>query len=153
MSYVIRRVESSEAAAVYAVERACFHDPYPPTLIDYLMHKEHERFFVAVEAGEILGYAVGTSHGAEGHIVSVAVDPRHRREGIGTALLSSVMLQLSSEGVEEAHLEVRKGNTAAILFYEQMGFRKSCEISHYYPDGDDALVLKGPTRLLTFHNR
>jgi len=135
-------VEPSDAAGVYSLERECFHDPYPQKLLDDLMRTEHDRFFVAVEDGKIIGYAVGRASGKSGHIDSVAVVPRHRRRGIGMALLSTLTRKLIQEGVEQIHLEVRKGNTAAISFYERMGFRVSSEIRRYYGDGEDAWVLK-----------
>jgi len=135
-------VEPSDAAGVYSLERECFHDPYPQKLLDDLMRTEHDRFFVAVEDGKIIGYAVGRASGNNGHIDSVAVVPRHRRRGIGMALLSTLTRRLIQEGVEQIHLEVRKGNTAAVSFYERMGFRVSSEIRHYYGDGEDAWVLK-----------
>lgn len=135
-------MEPSDAAGVYSLERECFHDPYPQKLLDDLMRTEHDRFFVAVEDGKIIGYAVGRASGNNGHIDSVAVVPRHRRRGIGMALLSTLTRRLIQEGVEQIHLEVRKGNTAAVSFYERMGFRVSSEIRHYYGDGEDAWVLK-----------
>ena len=145
MSYLIRRVEAPDATGVYAIERECFHDPYPREFLDHLMNTEHDRFLVAVEAGKIVGYAVATASGKDGHVVSVAVDPRHRRRGIGTALLSAVTHKFVEEGVEQIHLEVRKGNTAGISFYERMGFRIFSEIRDYYADGEDAWVLRRPT--------
>lgn len=142
LSYLIRRVEASDATSTYAVERECFHDPYPSKFLEDLIKTERERFFVAVEAGKIVGYAVATVSGKNGHVVSVAVNPRHRRQGIGTALLSAVTHKLVEEGVEQIHLEVRKGNSTAISFYERMGFRTFSEIRHYYADGEDAFVLR-----------
>jgi len=145
LSYMIRPAEGSDAAGVYAVEKECFPDPYPAVLLDDLIEKEQSRFFVAVEHGKIIGYTVATSDGTDGHIVSVAVDPRHRRRGIGRALLWTVTKKLTEEGVAEIHLEVRKGNAAGISFYEGMGFRRISEIKHYYVDGEDAWVLRRPT--------
>jgi len=142
LSHLIRRVEALDSAGVYSVERECFHDPFPQKLLDDLMRTEHDRFFVAVEDGKIIGYAVGRASGKNGHVDSVAVAPRHRRRGIGKALLSAVTHRLIEEGVEQIHLEVRKGNTAAISFYERMGFHVSSEIRRYYADGEDAWVLK-----------
>jgi len=142
LSYLIRPVKASDATGVYAVERECFRDPYPSKFLDALIKMERDRFFVADEDGKIVGYAVTTASGKDGHIVSVAVKPRCRRRGIGTALLSAVTRKLVEEGVEDIHLEVRKGNRAAISFYERMGFRAFSEIRHYYTDGEDALVLK-----------
>ncbi len=135
-------MKASDATGVYAVERECFHDPYPSKFLDALIKTERDRFFVAVEDGKIVGYAVATATEKNGHVVSVAVNPRCRRRGIGTALLSAVTRKLVEKGVQMIHLEVRKRNRVAISFYEQMGFRTFSEITHYYADGESALVLK-----------
>ena len=139
MAYLIRPVAQSDMAGVYSVEKECFDDPYPVQFLDDLVEIQRNRFFVAVENGKVVGYSVGTP---DGHIVSVAVDPRHRRQGIGTRLLSAVIRQIMRNGTKEIYLEVRKGNTSAISFYERRGFRISSEIRHYYPDGEDAWVLR-----------
>ena len=141
MSYVTRRVEASDAPGVYAVEKACFNDPYPSALLSDLIDKDQDSFFVASYHGEIVGYAVASANAMEGHVVSVAVDPRHRRRRIGTALLSAVTTKLAEKGIRRIRLEVRKGNAGAITFYDQMGYRPFSEIRHYYPDGEDSLVL------------
>lgn len=141
MSYEIRRVETTDAAGIYAVERVCFNDPYPSTFLRDLIETQQDRFFVATNHDEIIGYAVGMVSGEQAHIVSVAVDPRHRRRQIGTALLSAVTEALLKEGARQIHLEVRKGNAGAISFYRGMGYQISSEIRHYYADGEDAWVL------------
>ncbi len=141
LPYAIGEVRGSDAAGVYEVERRCFPDPYPPALLEDLMRTQRNRFFVASNAGEVVGYAVATTTGRDGHIVSVAVDPDHRRQGIGTRLLSATIRRLIEDGVGQIHLEVRKSNGTAIAFYERMGFRIRSEIKRYYSDGEDAWVL------------
>lgn len=141
MSYTIRRVDASDALRIYAVERACFHDPYPPGVFSDLIKAHQDHFFVASDHGEIVGYAVASANATQGHVVSVAVDPCNRRRRIGTALLSALTAKLTEEGIRQMHLEVRKGNAGAIAFYERMGYRAFSEIRHYYADGEDALVL------------
>lgn len=141
LSYVIRRVEALDASGVYAVEKACFNDPYPPEVLSDLMTRQQDRFFVASYHEEIVGYAVASANAMEGHVISVAVDPRHRRRSVGTSLLSVVSTKLVEEGIKQIRLEVRKGNAGAIAFYDQMGYRTFSEIRHYYADGEDALVL------------
>jgi len=139
--YVVRRVETLDALGVYAVEKACFSDPYPSAVLTDLIDKHQDCFFVASYDGEIVGYAVASANATEGHVVSVAVDPRYRRRRIGTALLSAVTTRLAEEGIKQIRLEVRKGNPGAIAFYDHMGYRPFSEIRHYYADGEDALVL------------
>jgi ribosomal-protein-alanine acetyltransferase len=141
LSYTIRRAEESDALGIYAVERACFHDPYPSEVLSDLVKAHQDRFFVASDHGKIVGYAVASANARQGHVVSMAVDPHHRRGRIGTALLSAVTAKLAEEGIERIQLEVRRGNAAAIAFYGRMGYRAFSEIRHYYSDGEDALVL------------
>jgi len=129
---------------VYAIEKECFDDPYPIEFLEHLIKTESSRFLIATQAGRIVAYAVATASGREGHVVSVVVDPTHRRMGIGAGLLASVTCKLVEAGVDGIHLEVRKGNRSAILFYERMGFQRFSEIKRYYPDGEDALVLTRP---------
>jgi ribosomal-protein-alanine N-acetyltransferase len=141
LSYEIRPVEASDAFDVFAVEKASFNDPYSSEVLIDLMNRHQDHFFVASFHSKVVGYAVASANGMQGHIVSVAVDPIHRRRRIGTALLSALNEKLAEEGIEQIHLEVRKGNTGAIAFYQRMGYRPSSKIRHYYADGEDALVL------------
>jgi ribosomal-protein-alanine N-acetyltransferase len=135
-------VEASDASRVCAVEKACFNDPYPSEVLIDLINRCQDHFFVASFRGGVVGYAVASVNGTQGHVVSVAVDPRHRRRHIGTALISAVTKKLAEEGIGHIRLEVRKGNMGAIAFYERMGFREFSRIVHYYGDGEDALVLE-----------
>jgi len=141
LSYTIRLVEASDACGIYEAERACFHDPYPPEAFTDLIKAHQGHFFVASDHGDIVGYAVASANATQGHVVSIAVDPRHRRRRIGTALLSALTAKLTEEGIRQMRLEVRKGNAGAIAFYERMGYRAFSEIRQYYADGEDALVL------------
>ena len=142
MSCLVRLVEASDIPGIYAVERACFPDPYPSVFLDDLMKSYQAQFFVAVDNGEIIGYAVASIGDRYGHVISLAVSPRYRRRRVGTALMSALEAKLTQEGAEEIHLEVRKGNGGAISFYERWGYRPVSEIRRYYPDGEDALVFE-----------
>ena len=126
---------------ICAVERASFPDPYSLEVLSYLIKAHQGHFFVAADHGRIVGYISASEDAGQGHVLSIAVDPHHRRLRIATALLATVTAKLAEEGVELMRLEVRRGNTAAIAFYKQMGYRESGEVRHYYADGEDALVL------------
>ncbi len=142
LSCLVRLVEASDIPGIYAVERACFPDPYPSVFLDDLMKSYQAQFFVAVDNGEIIGYAVASIGDRYGHVISLAVSPRYRRRRVGTALMSALEAKLTQEGAEEIHLEVRKGNGGAISFYERWGYQPVSEIRRYYPDGEDALVFE-----------
>jgi ribosomal-protein-alanine N-acetyltransferase len=152
LSCLVRLVEASDIPGIYAVERACFPDPYPSIFLDDLMKTYQAQFFVAVDNSEIIGYAVASIGGKYGHIISLAVSPHHRRKRVGTALMSALEAKLTQEGAEEVHLEVRKGNGGAISFYERWGYRPVSEIRRYYPDGEDALVFERLIEAPAYHD-
>ena len=58
----------------------------------------------------------------KGHMVSVAVDDKYRRRGIGQALVEDAINSVKSRGCDEFYLEVRCSNTDAIRLYEGLGF-------------------------------
>ena len=144
LACMIRRVELEDASGVFALEQECFSDPYSESLIDHLLRTERDRFFVAVanDSGRIVGYTAATINGRSAHLLSIAVHPLHRGQGIGTNLFSIVMKELLLSNATQISLEVRETNLHAISFYSRMGFKEVSQIRHYYDDGEDALVMK-----------
>ena len=51
------------------------------------------------------------------------LDPHRKREGIGSCLLERITEDQINRGAKEQWVSVAKGNTAAIRFYEAVGFR------------------------------
>ncbi len=80
----------------------------------------------------------------EAELLLIAVDPGHRRRGLGRQLLQKAMLDARSRGVTQMHLEVRAGNGAASL-YSQSGFVQANRRKDYYRGSDgqifDALTF------------
>lgn len=81
--------------------------------------------------GVIAGFALGRAILDEAELLLLATSPRHRRRGIGAALLRSVMAEARGRGVVKMHLEVRAGN-GAIELYRTHGFAKVGERRDYY---------------------
>ena len=78
----------------------------------------------------------------EAHITMLAIDPAYQRQGLGQALLYALMASAHSCGLEQATLEVRISNHAALSLYQKFDFREAGRRRRYYPDdGEDALVL------------
>lgn len=95
-------------------------------------------YLVAEVGGEILGY-VGIKHTAdELHVMSIAVRPESRRQGIARRLLLA-----SLSGHPEAqtvYLEVRPSNASARALYGSLGFSTVGRRPRYYGD-EDALIM------------
>jgi ribosomal-protein-alanine N-acetyltransferase len=135
----IRPVRTEDLKAVYAIEDACFKDPFPPYFIDQLASANPDTFLVATDGDRIVGYAVVDSWTDHRHLVSIAVLSDSRRKGIGQALLDGLYGQLTDGPLR---LELRKSNQAALELYLKNGFYQTGLAYNYYTDGEDAIQME-----------
>ena len=77
-------------------------------------------------------------------ILTLAVHPSYRRQGIASSLLKEVQNFLITEGKHRIFLEVNVKNTSAQKLYSKSGFQQIGVRKNYYHDGQkrlDALCL------------
>jgi ribosomal-protein-alanine N-acetyltransferase len=77
----------------------------------------------------------------EAEILTVAVVPERRQQGLGAALMRAAAEEARSRGATKMFLEVSTRNPAARGLYQQLGFAQVGRRRGYYADGSDALVL------------
>ena len=107
-------------AALAALERACFSDPWSAAGLSEELENPRAVFRVAVDGDTVLGY-VGMHHLLdEGYITNVAVFPEARRRGVGRALLADLAAYGTANGLYRITLEVRVGNTPAITLSSEL---------------------------------
>lgn len=92
------------------------------------------------QRGQLLALACGWLVVDELHITAVAVDPSHRRQGLGRRVLELLLERAAAAGAAHATLEVAAGNGAALALYGRCGFSTAGVRRAYYRNGDDALV-------------
>lgn len=125
------------------IERASFgRQSYSRGLFRELYDQCRGLFFVARRGKHVAGYIVGSMDGAEAEIVSIAVDPKVRQEGVGRALMERLMDAASSAGAKWMSLMVRTDNHAALRFYRGFGFRRLRMVPGYYEDGADGWLMR-----------
>jgi len=94
------------------------------------------------ENGDITGFIVVRRIANDLEILNFAVRPTARRQGFGAALLGETLRWGSAFSAEQAFLEVRASNLAALRFYEQHKFQVTGRRPSYYTAPiEDALVL------------
>jgi GNAT superfamily N-acetyltransferase len=84
--------------------------------------------FVAEQDGRWVGMATGIAdpddaESAGPHLVSMFVDPKARRAGVGTALVEAVSGWAQDCEARRVALWVAAGNDAAVALYRHCGFR------------------------------
>jgi ribosomal-protein-alanine N-acetyltransferase len=77
-------------------------------------------------------------------VLTLAVSPEVRHQGIGMALLRAAIGWGRSCGAATAFLEVAEDNPAARELYARAGFVPAGRRPKYYASGADALVLRLP---------
>jgi ribosomal-protein-alanine N-acetyltransferase len=82
----------------------------------------------------------------EVEVLTLAVAPERRRQGVGRELVRAAMDAARHAGAEAAFLEVAADNPAAAALYASLGFRRAGLRRAYYdrgPEGRvDALVMR-----------
>jgi ribosomal-protein-alanine N-acetyltransferase len=138
----IRDLKREEMRTVLDIEYRSFKDPYPLSLLDRLHAMHPDGFLVAELQNKVVGYVIGVIRwGFTGHILTIAVDPPYRRQGVGTALAANIVDRIRTKGAKQVRLEVRRSNLAARQFYLKLGFAEREEIPNYYEDGETAVIM------------
>lgn len=87
------------------------------------------------------GFCLARVAADEAEILTLAVLPERRRQGIAARLLAAAMAAASGRGARRMLLEVAESNLAARRLYAAAGFRPVGRRARYYASGEDALVL------------
>ena len=131
---------------VIRIECASFDDPWNDTALAGELLVDALRLPLIAEVdGRTVAYMMAWKIADQLHILNIAVEPKLRRAGIATVLLQAGANEADRLGLKELTLEVRRGNTAAIRFYERHGFIEVGVRERYYADnGEDALIMNCP---------
>ncbi len=104
--------------------------------------KTSYELFVVEKNGEVAGFIILSVVGIEAEILQIAVDTKHRKNGLGTFLMQKIFAWCSENGVRKMYLEVRKSNASAAELYKKTGFEVVGNRKNYYDDPiEDALIM------------
>jgi [ribosomal protein S18]-alanine N-acetyltransferase len=141
----IRRLAYPDLPQVIGIERRAFPTPWSLAMFVLELSKTSGICLAAVSVADgarrLVGYLICSRYETVWHVMNVAVDPEHRREGVASALLGELYVRVDDRQARYT-LEVRRSNDAAIHLYEREGFRAAGMRRRYYQDnGEDALVM------------
>ncbi len=101
----------------------------PGGMIDRKLSVQPELLLIGEQEGRLVGAVMAGFDGTRGWIYHLAVDPDHRKLGIGTSLMEAAMEGLRALGCPKVNLQVRAPNAAAVAFYRTLGFKVEDHVS------------------------
>jgi ribosomal-protein-alanine N-acetyltransferase len=100
--------------------------------------------FVARAGGSFRACALLRIVADEGEILTLAVVPAARRQGLGRRLIAACVDEAGAVGARRLHLEVGAGNVAARALYARAGFIEAGRRPGYYRGAngrEDAIIM------------
>jgi ribosomal-protein-alanine N-acetyltransferase len=138
----VSKMTSEHVPAVLAIEAKCNPAPWSEASFRSELDNPQAHYIVALDGTRLVGYCGCWDVIDEVHVTNIGVDPEFRRKGAGRLLMVHMLALAVERGMRCSTLEVRAGNTAAIMLYESLGYEKCALRKGYYPnDRENAVVM------------
>jgi ribosomal-protein-alanine N-acetyltransferase len=132
-----------DAAAIAALSRRAIEQGlewrWTPQRVLASMTNADTNVVVARRATDLLGFAVMSYGDEEAHLLLLATQPRCRRQGVGSVLLTWLEATARVAGITALRLETRSANAGARAFYRHHGFAEAGRRAGYYQGVEDAV--------------
>ena len=140
----LRRLELRDLNSIEEIERSSYPTPWSRSMFASELAKPSSLCLGAFEpeTDKLIGYLIISRYVDAWHVMNVAVEPGHRRQGIASLLLTRLFELTAGRSRRGYTLEVRVSNAGAIKLYEEVGFRARGVRRGYYTDNrEDALIM------------
>jgi len=151
--YRLKPARSSDAALLAAMSAAHVERGLKPAWgaarIRWHVRDTESVVLTAWLAHAIAGFAIMRYGQDVAHLNLLAVDPAHRRRGVGRTLLGWLEESARTAGTFVIGLELRAGNELARTFYRTLGYRELGQIPGYYQGIESAIRMARDVRALS----
>ncbi|MHB1102457.1 MAG: ribosomal protein S18-alanine N-acetyltransferase [Devosia sp.] len=140
----IEPAEQSDANVLASLHAQGFYRGWPREDFAAYIAGADTPIYVACDARRrIAGFAMLRLAADEAELITIAVDPKWRKKGVGLALMRALFEDLRMTPARQLFLEVAADNPAALRLYARLGFAKVSERQGYYAraDGRPATAL------------
>jgi ribosomal-protein-alanine N-acetyltransferase len=139
----IRAAGTGDALAMAAIHAACFAKSWDAVEIGQFLGVPGSLALLASTspAQPPQGFLIVRGAGDEAEILTLAVEPGCRRQGLARALLGAATAALRAAGAKRLFLEVEDGNSAARGLYRSLGAVVLGRRPRYYEHGADADIF------------
>jgi ribosomal-protein-alanine N-acetyltransferase len=139
----IRPALARDLEAMATIHAACFARAWSANEIGQFVAAPGCLSLIASTALEqpMHGFLIVRCAGDEAEILTLAVDPSHRRRGLARALLAAAIASLRQAGAKRLFLEVEAENESARGLYQSLGAVAVGRRPRYYEHGADADIF------------
>jgi len=144
----IRPMRATDIGEVVVIERASYQFPWGEGIFRDCLRVGYVCRVLTLSR-QVVAYGVMSFGAGEAHILNLCVHEAYRCRGVGRRLLGALIERATAASMNEAFLEVRPSNTAAIRLYLALGFEQVGMRRGYYQAADgreDAAVLRRALR-------
>jgi ribosomal-protein-alanine N-acetyltransferase len=144
VSVTIRQYEPHDFTTIFKLDQSCFPAgiAYSKTMLKYYLAQPGAQCLIAADGAKIAGFLISEENPPLGHIVTLDVAETHRRQGVGSLLLSESETYMVFRGVRTVLLETATTNQGGIAFWERHGYRREAVLKNYYPGHLDAFEMR-----------
>ncbi|MFO1304071.1 MAG: GNAT family N-acetyltransferase [Burkholderiales bacterium] len=96
---------------------------------------------VTRDGPRVAGFAFMTFGPERGHLVLLAVQPSHHRQGLARRMIAWLSDSAVVAGVVSIHVELRASNHGALAFYRREGFTETLRVPGYYRGRESAIRM------------
>ncbi len=140
----IRALDTKDLNAWHALQQDGLPDPFTLDALQRELDNNLARHHGLFERGNLTAALLAWLVVDELQILQVVVSPSSQRRGLGQTLVTHAIRRAKAAGAVTATLEVRQSNRAAIALYHRCGFEVDGKRPRYYPDGEDAVLMRNP---------
>ncbi|ENN94208.1 ribosomal protein S18-alanine N-acetyltransferase [Bartonella bovis] len=146
--FEITSLQTDDSALLHQIHQNCFIPAWEEQTFDTFL-KDNSIFGYKVclinQPDQILGFCLCRLILDEAEIITIAVQPHYRKQGIGCLLIDSILCYLQHARATKLFLEVEETNLSALALYQYFEFKKIAKRLAYYqlPNGrKNAIIMQ-----------
>ena len=137
----IEKMRLFDIPRVAELDKNSLFESWSEKIYEESLKNKNYNILVAKLGSKIVGFISMYCAVDEGYICNIAVEKSHRKQGIGTSLISEIITYSQNKNLKFLTLEVRESNTETVKFYEKLGFEKLGVRKNFYLNPTENAVI------------
>lgn len=141
MNIEIKKMTKGHLHKIQDILQEQFDEFWNANVLDKELENPLSDYIVAIENGEVVGYAGLWQPIDEGHVTNIVTKKDKRGNHIGSKMLEEIIKLAKNKNLKCVTLEVNEHNEAAIKLYKKYNFIEIGKRKKYYNNTDDAIIM------------